>query len=142
MKIRKATKDDIEWVTKEFIIESEKEPYNEKWTNEIAKKKIINDFKNNKVVILEDKERVGFVMFNEYFWEDQKVGSIELIIIPAKYQGKGYGKMLLNYVEEYFKNKNINKITLLSEIGSKAFEIYNKIGYKQTKLIMMKKKLK
>jgi len=142
MKIRTAKIKDVDWIVELFIEESRKKPYNENWNKKIAKQKILEDFKNNKVFILDDKTNIGFIMLRETLWEKEKIGHIELIIVSSKNQGKGYGKKLLDFSENFFKKKGIKRSVLYSEKGSVAFDIYKKRDYKETNLVMMEKNLK
>lgn len=141
MKIRPATTKDISWIIEIFIEESKKEPYNENWDFKTANKKIREEFKNKKFFILEDKKKIGFIVLSTYPWEKTINGNIELLAVSSEEQGKGYGKKLLDFSEDFFKRRKIKKITLYSEIGSVAFEIYKKRNYKETKLLMMEKNL-
>ncbi len=49
-----------------------------------------------------------------------------LFILP-EYQGKGIGRILMDFIENYAKTKNIECIVLNSNLSAEGF--YNKLGY-------------
>jgi len=56
------------------------------------------------------------------------------VCILDKYQGKGYGKILIEKVLEEAKTKNIKKIKLSVDAGnSKAYLMYKKYGFETIK---------
>jgi len=56
------------------------------------------------------------------------------VCILDKYQGKGYGKLLMEKVLEEVKTKNIKKIKLsVDEKNSKAYLMYKKYGFETIK---------
>jgi predicted GNAT family N-acyltransferase len=53
---------------------------------------------------------------------------LERIAILGKYQGKGIGRELMNYLVKYCRRKNVNKIVIYSQYH--AMEFYEKCGFK------------
>jgi GNAT superfamily N-acetyltransferase len=52
------------------------------------------------------------------------------VVIDKKYRGKGYGKRLMEEMEEWAKENNCNGIRLTSK---EAHSFYKKMGYKSEK---------
>ncbi len=144
MKIRKAKKKDLKIVDEIFRREYSKFPYNEKWGARISFAKIKNYFNNNFFFVLEEnKEIIGFAIGHIVLWDRGKVGYIDEVVVLEKFQGKGYGKLLMNHLEKQFRLKGIVHIDLMANPKAKAFKIYKKRGYNQLKdFIYMVKKLK
>jgi ribosomal protein S18 acetylase RimI-like enzyme len=126
-----------------FIKEYSKRPYNEKWSKKTATQKIKDYFKGHEIFLLEiDKKIIGFIVITTYLWDKGTRGYIDEIVIDSKFQGKGYGKKLMEFVEDYFRKKGIKEVTLMSSTKSKAFNIYKKLKYKEEKdFVSMRKKL-
>mgnify|MGYP000618017572 CR=1 FL=1 len=141
MKIRKATKKDFNKMIKILIEESSKPPYNEKYTKKIALKEIINLAKNELYVALEDGKIIGFIASSITPDNKEKAYINELWLKPSS-QGKGIGKSLVKFIEEFYKKKKVKIIRLLAKKNSKAFGFYKKINYKEYKeLVFMEKKI-
>ena len=144
MKIRKAEKKDLKIVDETFRGEYSKLPYNEKWNVRISFAKIKNYFNNNFFFVLEEnKNIIGFAIGHIVLWDRGKVGYIDEVVVLEKFQGKGYGKLLMDHLEKQFRLKGIVNIDLMTNPEAKAFKIYKKRGYNQLKdFIYMVKKLK
>jgi len=143
LKLRKAKKIDLNQISKIFMTEFNKEPYYEKWTYKSAVKKINEYFKKSIIFIIEQNNKlIGFIIISLKLWSDGKRGHINEIVISNEYQGRGYGKLLINKAESYFKYMGIKIITLESLNISKAFNIYKKMGFKEDGIVSMEKELK
>ena len=52
--------------------------------------------------------------------------------VAKEYQGKGFGKKLLQTTLESFKNKNLKKACLwVGEKNERAIKLYKKFGFKE-----------
>lgn len=52
------------------------------------------------------------------------------IVVSDNYQGKGYGKLLMEYMHDYAKRKGLKKIWLATYYdNSSALKLYKKMGY-------------
>lgn len=144
VRIRKAKKENLKSIADVFRIEYGKRPYNEKWNEKDCLKRVKQYFKHSKIAVLEVDDKVsGFIMYDLYLWYDGLRGYIQEIAIFKEHQGKGYGRKLIDYFENVCKKKGITKISLHSHNKSKAFKIYNKLGFKEDKtLVYMIKKLR
>lgn len=54
---------------------------------------------------------------------------IEELVVGEKFQGRGIGKKLVGFVEEYCRKNKIKSINLYASKKSLAYEFYKKIGY-------------
>lgn len=71
-----------------------------------------------------------------------KVGILEDMIIHPDYQGKGFGKQLINYALKCSKENGLKRITLLTDYNNeKAISFYNKNGFNKSTMIPMRKKI-
>ncbi len=142
IKIRKAKKGDLKRIIKIFKTEYSKQPYDEHWSQKWANQRVKKDFKNCDLFVLEVDEKVqGFLILRMHTWDVGPRGFIEEIVITAANQGKGYGRELLLFAEKWFKKKGAKAIALIASPQAKAFNIYQKFGYKEEGLVSMSKKL-
>lgn len=94
-----------------------------------------------------DAELVGVVVgiFPEQTKEDQlehvpsKRGEVLELVVKTGYRGRGVGTMLMNRLEEYFKENNCD----MSGVGvlfpnKNAHRLYNKLGYEDKSIYMAK----
>ena len=57
-----------------------------------------------------------------------KKAKLERIAILKKHRGKGFGKLIVNYLIEYCKNKNVKGIYMNSQYYLKGY--YGRLGFK------------
>jgi predicted GNAT family N-acyltransferase len=60
-------------------------------------------------------------------FNDEQTAQIRYMCTQNEFQGKGVGKKLVDFVEDYAKSKNVNKIILHAR--ENAVEFYIKCGY-------------
>lgn len=102
--------------------------------NENKFKQILNINKNNSDiwVIEKDDELIatGTIIYEHKFIRNIcKLAHIEDICVLNKFRGKGYGKILIDYLIEESKKNNCYKITLYCEEEIENF--YNKSNFKK-----------
>lgn len=94
-----------------------------------------------------DAELVGVVVgiVPEQTKEDQlehvpsKGGEVLELVVKAGYRGRGVGTMLMNKMEEYFKEKNCNASGVGVFFPNKdAHRLYSKLGYEDRGIYMTK----
>jgi GNAT superfamily N-acetyltransferase len=68
-----------------------------------------------------------------------KFGEVLEIVVKAGYRGKGAGTMLMNKLEEYFKENscNISGVGVLAP-NKNAHRLYSKLGYADRSFYMTK----
>jgi ribosomal protein S18 acetylase RimI-like enzyme len=84
-------------------------------------------------VLKKDEKNIGYVMFEEKSWEESKETGIFLISIQvlSAYQKKGFGYYAMKKLEDYVKQKRLNKIELsVDKLNKKAIAFYEHQGYK------------
>ena len=94
------------------------------YNSDIELKYMINNFKRqvikfpdnvNIFVMIDDNVVIGsgtLVIEQKIIHGFSKVGHIEDIVIDKNYQGKGYGKKIIEYLINFSKENNCYKITL------------------------------
>ncbi len=130
MIIRKATKKDFSKLAKLIDKEYSKPPYNERWKKKNALRTFDYFAKVGEIFILvDDNKIIGFIISrNEHYNKGSSV-MIEDLVVDSDFQGKGYGRLLVNYVEERGKKKKIKGIWLMASKNAPAFHFYKKMGY-------------
>lgn len=140
--IIKAGRGDLRKIADLFKIEYAKPPYNEKWTTGKLNKKVKDYFNERKIFVLKEENKLrGVIIFHDYTGDMGKQGFIDEIIVSSENQGKGYGKMLMLFAENYFKERGIKTLSLMSHTKAKAFNFYKNLGYKEHNFVSMEKKL-
>jgi ribosomal protein S18 acetylase RimI-like enzyme len=144
MKIRKATGKDKEIIKKIFSEGYSVSPYNEKWPPEMLEKRISDYLKyyDNMFVLEVDKKIVGFIIFCFYAWHAGLRGYINEVVVAPEFQGKGYGRALMDFAESYMKKKGAKEVCLLTSPESGAFKMYQKRNYKDEGFVTVYKVLK
>lgn len=143
MKIRKATKKDLNQIINLFMKEYYKEPYNERWDKSLASRRIKGYYNTNCIFwVCEAKDSIsGFIIISKgVFWFGER-RFVEELIIKEGFQKRGIGKMLMKKVEESFKNKSKKQVYLLSDYKSPAFKFYKKLGYHEKRWRLLEKLL-
>lgn len=82
------------------------------------------NFKNFSFIAKENKQSLGYLTGFSYYSEI----TINNLVILKKYRGQGIGTSLINYVENYFKDKGFNNINLVTN-SFQAPEFYKKCGF-------------
>ncbi|MBR9705880.1 GNAT family N-acetyltransferase [Candidatus Pacearchaeota archaeon] len=146
MKIKRATKKDFEKVSKVFLEESCKKPYNQGWTKESALLKIKELAKNGEVYYaLNEKtnEILGFIILWTILEPSGKEVVIKELWVREECQRKGLGSALISFVEDKCRAEGIKNMFLLSDSSSGAFKFYNAFGFSVApSVVIMDKNIK
>lgn len=68
-----------------------------------------------------------------------KCGEVLELVVESGFRGKGVGTMLMNMLEEYFKENNCNMSgVLVFAPNRKAHRLYSKLGYEDRSIYMTK----
>lgn len=143
MIIKKATKKDLKEISDIFRKETSKQPYSQKWTQKIAFEKITKSYKENDIyLVLVDKKIAGFII-SSIHPNNPKKAYIDELWLNSGYQGKGFGKSLVIFIENKYKSRGVEIMQVISKRKAGAFKFYNKLGYNESKeLAFMDKRLK
>ena len=88
---------------------------------------------NNKVrdnrgyVILKDNKPIGLLRYN-LFWDNTPF--CNLIYINGDFQGKGFGKKLIQHWENDMKSQGYGMLLTSTQVDEDAQHFYRKLGYK------------
>ncbi len=108
-------------------------PWNDNWTVETVDKRL-KEFTDNKRFLgytsWQDDILTGavFCQMKTHFSGDEIF--VEELFVSGDYRRLGYGKRLMNAVEEYAKEHSFVSITLLTGTGGTAFKFYENLGFK------------
>lgn len=84
------------------------------------------EFADAVLVYKEENKILGFVTYK--VWDKQ--ATVGLIGVCSKYQGKGIGKKLIQYVEIDVANKGVNELRIPTQLQNEmACRFYSKMGY-------------
>ena len=137
----------------EYIASIDKEKYNiigenfkEKYFNKTIEE--IEKYKGKMFLYKENNKIVGLIVgiINneetlEYDFRSPKRGRITELVISKKYRKKGYGKILLNYMEKYLFDIGCKDVLLeVFAYNENAIKFYKENGY-HNRVIDMTKKL-
>ena len=117
-------------------------PYNEKWTEKNALAKIKMFYKTERILVaIEDNKIVGLIIYQKIIWDTALKVFIDEVGVKKEYRNKGIATQLLKKVEEDAKKEGLVTIELISNMKSKAFNLYKKLNYHETDCILMEKKI-
>jgi putative acetyltransferase len=141
MKIRKATKKDTENISKLFLEESSKKPYNQGYSLKTSKSRVKDMFNFGSIyLMIENKDIAGFI---SVAGEGKKDIYIDEFWIKEEYQRKGIGTKLLEFIESRYLKKGIKSISVMTSKKANALKFYKKYGFKKnSEDIILNKKLK
>lgn len=131
MKIRKAKNEDaveMNNLKKETFERINSKDYPKEVVEEYKRQQfpseIIRDMESGVYFVLEDK---GNILGTVKLYNENIVGGV---YVKYNHVGKGYGKMLMEFIEGYAREKNIEKLKLFPT--ATAEEFYAKLGYEKT----------
>lgn len=107
-------------------------PYDEKFSNNNSFRYIKSKFDlyaEHSFVIEEDRDIVGFIFVNLSHWTQGAQAIIEEIVVDEGRQRQGYGKKLMDYIENYLKEMGVLSMMLWVKKGCKAFQFHKKNGF-------------
>ncbi len=78
-------------------------------------------------VCLEDGKIIGILRYN-LFWDS--IPFCTMLYISDEYQGKGYGKQLMERWEQDMKAMGCKMVMTSTQVNEEAQHFYRKLGYK------------
>lgn len=101
-----------------------------KYEKRINEKEIDQYFADGTFIILEDDNRIAACV---YYTINNHILNYSLLSVASAFQGKGYSKVLVNYVEEIAKEKKCSDVQIeVVNIRTVLFPFYEKQGYVET----------
>lgn len=108
------------------------EPYQEEFTDDNAEKYLLAKYSScggSSFVIEEDGEVIAFILLSISFWGKGKQAIIEEIVVDPKFQGKGFGKQLMEYSIDYFNSLGVNSVMLWVKNNERLLNFYKKNNF-------------
>ncbi len=78
-------------------------------------------------VLLENNKPIGLLRYN-LFWDNMPFCT--MLFIEFRFQGKGYGKKLIEYWENDMKLQGYSMVLTSTQVDEDAQHFYRKLGYK------------
>lgn len=145
IKYDEITKDDITEISKMYVESFNAEPWNDKWTEEVASKRLLKMLSYDGaygIVCRENDNIVGMILGHDEYYYNGLHFEIKEFCTRRDIQGKGIGKKLLKYFENKLKDKGIDNIFLLTCANDRTEGFYKKNQYKTLdNMIMMSKEI-
>lgn len=124
--------DDLEELTNMYIETFNAEPWNDRWTEDTAGKRLqqmINREEFYGVSARLDGQLCGMILgFREQYF-DGIVFEIKEFCVKNSIRGQGIGSRILEYFESRLNEEQIKRILLLTSRGEQTEAFYNKHGY-------------
>ena len=156
MKIQTATEKDIEDLAKLDMLMAEDERRIHPEINLESKNinhyfsDIKEDFKNkNKIYLIskENSEPIGFIFgyikkfSNKLVTKDNIYGYITKVFVKKEFRGKGYSKVLVKSLLDYFKSKNVTLVlsTGISSKNKESMKLWESLDFELYDLSYSKK---
>lgn len=145
IKIQYIVKEDLQEIRDLFIIEFNKEPWNDKWEESRAYHRLNDLYQHPRFVglvcVLEERI-VGVAMGYLEYWYEGYHYNLKEIFIDTTVQGKGIGSKLLSALEEDLKDRDVRSIELMTLNAQKTLKFYEKNKYEiSSSLLMLKKNI-
>lgn len=145
MEYKELTNENVKEVIEIFINAFNKEPWNDKWTEEIVLKRlnqIINCDGSFGLIAYYNNKIVGMILGHHEYYYDGMNFQIKEFCIDDSIQSKGIGSKLLNEFVNRLKDKNICNIFLLTCRNPKTEGFYKKQGFEiENSTILMERKI-
>lgn len=145
MRYRIFNTEHLEEVSKLYVKSFNAPPWNDKWTEDTAKKRLqqmLNCEGAYGLVCYLDNEIVAMILGNHEYYYDGMHFNIKEFCVDHSKKGKGIGKKVLNEFTVRLKDRGINNIYLWTSRGDMTEGFYEKNGYNIVdKLVVMEKNL-
>lgn len=134
---------EIKGASRIFVEESSKEPYDQEHTEKESLEKLKKTHEKNNLHVAKLRGQVvGFIIFVLINNKNKKRAYMDELWIKSNYQGKGIGKELVKFFENFCKEKGVEVADLISHREANAYEFYKKRGYSESdEFVFMSKNL-
>lgn len=114
-----------------IFVASYRDVYSEPWTVETATDRLreIRETSPDYCFTLKVRNEIaGFICARTFVWYDGTRVWLEEVVVREQSRGRGYGNLLLRTLVDECRNRGVSGISLLSEEGSLAYDIYRRMG--------------
>lgn len=109
----------VQMTDKEFWFRLDKHLSEEEFQNKVRDKR--------GYVLFEDDKPIGLLRYN-LFWDNTPFCT--LLFVDWNYQGKGYGRKLMERWENDMKSQGYGMLLTSTQVDEEAQHFYRKLGYK------------
>ena len=109
----------VQMTDKEFWFRLDKHLSEEEFQNKVRDKR--------GYVLFEDDKPIGLLRYN-LFWDNTPFCT--LLFVDGNYQGKGYGRKLMEHWENDMKSQGYGMLLTSTQVDEEAQHFYRKLGYK------------
>lgn len=89
----------------------------------------VSNFPDGQLLIEDGGKPIGQVGFDIQEYNGEDIGYVNLLYLIPEYRGKGIGKELIHYVENFFIKSKVSEYHLrVSSRNERAISLYSKIG--------------
>lgn len=116
------------------------EPYLDSWTEQTARKRILELVGTPGFVgyaHIEDDKPVGMIMGYTRQWYNGLSFDLQDVCVDLEYQGRGIGTGLCNHLEKVLISRGVNRAFLLTLRGGPGDIFYSKRGYQRASRTMV-----
>lgn len=140
----KSKKSELKEISKIYMQEFSKPPYNENWNFKKALKKMTFYHKFYDLYSIKSNANlVGFCVVNPNFMCPGEIAFGEEIAVKQEFQGKGIGTFVIKKLINIYKKKGYESFMIIASKKSKAPKLYKRLGIVNSKEgILMEKELK
>ena|ERR1700754_5113440 len=132
MKKNILTKDHLDDCVNVFVKAYNTAPWNCKWTAENAREylsELIDHVNFTGFIIYDNNDVAGAILgHRKTWWTDQQLMINELFVSP-EFQKRGYGKMLMQQMEDYAASRGIKLLALMTNKYLPVYEFYEQVDY-------------
>ncbi|BAZ11576.1 hypothetical protein NIES4071_34020 [Calothrix sp. NIES-4071] len=119
-------------------------PWNEKWTLELAFKRLQNTYNTPDfygILAKQENRIIGFALGHAEQYIDVKTFYIKEMCVAYNHQNTGVGTAIINQLQTDLVEKNVARIWLLTAPNSPAENFYKKCGFSNSNKIVFMSKL-
>jgi ribosomal-protein-alanine N-acetyltransferase len=96
--------------------------------DEKASRAILSDTEKERYVLLDDKERAGFLVLN---LKGALAGYIQIVCVAPAYRDRGVGTRLIAFGEDRILRERPNVFLCVSSFNAGARRLYERLGYRR-----------
>lgn len=94
----------------------------------LPEEEFVNKVRDQRGYVVEEGGRaIGLLRYN-LFWDNTPFCT--MLFVDREWQGKGYGKRLMEYWERDMKSRGYGMVLVSTQVDEEAQHFYRKLGYK------------